>query len=407
MKVIFEKSKIKKIVSRLKQKKIKTVMCHGVFDVLHYGHILHFEEAKKMGNKLIVSVTSDQYAKKAFNRPIFNLKVRMSTLASLEMIDYIIPSQSKTAIENLNLIKPSVYCKGPDYFKQKDLTYNLNKEIQAVKNNNGIIKYTSGKQFSSSSIINNLGENFNDKQRFFLNKLKKKYSFEKLKYYLDKTYNSKVNVIGESIIDKYSMCEPIGVSSKDPFLVFKSLNTDKFSGGSLAIANNISSYLKKLNVISPCSNKNKIKKELKNKISNNINIKFIEESNYIDVVKNRFVDIYSKVKLLGVYDVGHELLSKKNETKFKNLIKKNIKDNFYIIADYGHGFISNDLARFISNSKIKYTLNAQLNSSNRGYHGLLKYKNPLSVVINENELRYELKDRNSDILDLIRTLKKN
>ena len=39
-------------------------MCHGVFDVMHYGHILHFEEAKKMGDKLIISVTTNKFVKK-------------------------------------------------------------------------------------------------------------------------------------------------------------------------------------------------------------------------------------------------------------------------------------------------------------------------------------------------------
>ena len=51
MKIIKQEEKIKKKISQLKKRNYKIVMCHGVFDVMHYGHILHFEEAKKMGDK--------------------------------------------------------------------------------------------------------------------------------------------------------------------------------------------------------------------------------------------------------------------------------------------------------------------------------------------------------------------
>ena len=51
MKIINQEETIKKKISQLKKKNFKIVMCHGVFDVIHYGHILHFEEAKKMGDK--------------------------------------------------------------------------------------------------------------------------------------------------------------------------------------------------------------------------------------------------------------------------------------------------------------------------------------------------------------------
>ena len=65
----FEKSKIinidnlAKITKQLKKKKKKIVLCHGVFDLLHIGHIKHFQEAKKNGDILIVTLTADEYVK--------------------------------------------------------------------------------------------------------------------------------------------------------------------------------------------------------------------------------------------------------------------------------------------------------------------------------------------------------
>lgn len=49
----------------------KVILCHGVFDLVHPGHIIHFEEAKKLGDILVVSVTSAPYVRKGPGRPYF------------------------------------------------------------------------------------------------------------------------------------------------------------------------------------------------------------------------------------------------------------------------------------------------------------------------------------------------
>lgn len=404
MKIINQEETIKKKISQLKKKNFKIVMCHGVFDVIHYGHILHFEEAKKMGDKLIISITSDKFVKKGFNRPFFDLNVRMSTIAALGIVDYVVPSEYATSIKNIKLIKPDVYCKGPDYASNKDLTGNLGKELQVLKKNKGKLKFTSTKQYSSSSIINNISQNLNDSQKKFIRKIKNKYTFNELENFLNKTKKLKVNIIGEPIMDQYTMCEPIGISSKDPFLAFKYIKKNNFAGGSLAIANNISNYLDKVKVLAMTKKKTNFFGNLKKKIKKNVQIKLLKDSNYTDVIKNRYLDINSKVKLIGIYELGLKPVEKINDDKIKKYILENKKNNF-VIVDYGHGFISENIARFISRSKIKYILNAQLNSSNRGHHSLLKFSNPEVIIVNESELRYEMRDQNANLNLLINNLR--
>ena len=84
-------NELKKLTYKLKGKKI--VLCHGVFDLLHIGHIKHFEEAKKFGDVLIVSVTSDEFVNKGPNRPVFNLALRAEALIALECVDYVIENR--------------------------------------------------------------------------------------------------------------------------------------------------------------------------------------------------------------------------------------------------------------------------------------------------------------------------
>ena len=65
------------IKNRLKSENKKVALCHGVFDLIHPGHIIHFEQARKMGDILVVSVTSEKYVRKGPGRPYFNDEMRL------------------------------------------------------------------------------------------------------------------------------------------------------------------------------------------------------------------------------------------------------------------------------------------------------------------------------------------
>ncbi|WP_435090519.1 PfkB family carbohydrate kinase [Candidatus Pelagibacter bacterium nBUS_30] len=401
-----EKIIIKKINDLIKSKK-KIVMCHGVFDILHLGHIKHFEEAKSLGDILIISVTSNKYVNKGFERPYFDLKTRMETLSSLSCVDYVIASDFPTAEKNLTLLKPNFYVKGPDYKHKPDITHNLIKEKKIIKKFNGKIYFTKGQQFSSSAIVNSFSTTFDEKQKFFLDRLKKKYSLEEIQSYISKIKKIEPNIFGEIILDTYQFCEPIGISGKDPFLVFKNNLEKNFAGGSFAIAKNSTNFTKKTNLISIFSNQKKYKSFFKSKLSKNFILDCVIDSDFKDIIKKRYLDINTNSKIFGVYEINEKKISKNSENKVIKLLKKyKKKSNKFIISDYGHGLVTDKIAQFISKNKFVYCLNAQINSANRGYHGLFKFKNPDTIIINLSELRYEFKDRFTKTENLMVTLKK-
>ena len=70
--ISLQDQKFLKRIQNIKNKKKKIVLCHGVFDLLHLGHIKHFKSAKKFGDYLIVSITANKYVNKGPGRPIFN-----------------------------------------------------------------------------------------------------------------------------------------------------------------------------------------------------------------------------------------------------------------------------------------------------------------------------------------------
>ena len=216
-------------------KKFKIVLCHGVFDFLHTGHIDHFMDAKKISKAdiLVVSLTSDKYVLKGSNRPIFKLKDRIKILSSLEIIDFIVINDSVNAVELIKNLKPNFYCKGPDYKSLKqDITGNIYLEKKSIEQYGGKIIYTNSPIKSSSNIINKNFSDFNKSQADLLKTLKKKKI--NIQNIFDKFEKLKVLVIGEIIIDEYIFCEALGKSGKESVLTFRNLRKERYSGGSLA-----------------------------------------------------------------------------------------------------------------------------------------------------------------------------
>jgi len=178
---IYEIKNLSNIISK-KRKGKKIVLCHGVFDLVHIGHIEHFKKAKSLGDILVVTITSDQFINKGPGRPYFASSLRLSFLESIECIDYVSVLDSPSAIDGIKLIKPDIYCKGNDYKdKKKDITNKIKKEINEIKKNKGTIVYTDEISFSSSKILNSSKIGVTEDRFKIINEIKKKYSKGKIK----------------------------------------------------------------------------------------------------------------------------------------------------------------------------------------------------------------------------------
>jgi len=397
-------------ISSLKRKQNKKiVLCHGVFDLLHIGHIKHFEEAKTYGDILIVTITPDKFVVKGPNRPAFSTNLRLEALQALECVDYVSVNKWATASQTIKSIKPNIYCKGPDYKKREnDITKKIYEEEVAVKSIKGKIKFTNTQSFSSSNLLNNFLQIHSDQQRKYLSNISKKFSFTDIKKIFSDFFSIRVLVIGEAIIDKYVFCEALGKSGKEPILALREIKTEQYYGGSLAISNHLSNFCKSLKLFTMIGQKREYQKDIIKNKAKNISINFFYKSNSPTIVKKRFVDSINKNKILGVYEINDELINIKQQNNIQtHLNKLKGKIDHIIISDYGHGFISERIAKKIIGICKSVSLSAQLNAANLGMHTINKYKKIETLVINEMELRQEMKDRNSLIKKLMKKLTKN
>ena len=114
---IVRPEEILKKEGKFPRSKNKLSMCHGVFDLVHPGHIRHLNYAKSKSDKLIVSITSDIHVKKAELRPYVPERLRAENLAALEFVDYVIIDRNETPNQNLKKIQPDFFVKGYEYSK--------------------------------------------------------------------------------------------------------------------------------------------------------------------------------------------------------------------------------------------------------------------------------------------------
>ncbi len=110
-------SELKAMVVESRDRNERIVMTNGCFDVLHAGHVTYLEEAKSLGDRLIVAVNDDDSVRrlKGESRPINELADRLLVLAGLAAVDWVVPFADDTPAKLIADILPDILVKGGDY----------------------------------------------------------------------------------------------------------------------------------------------------------------------------------------------------------------------------------------------------------------------------------------------------
>jgi len=392
---------------KLKKSGKTIAQCHGCFDLLHPGHIKHFEAAKGKADIVVVTVTPDRFVNKGPGRPVFTEQLRMESIASMQAVDYVALNQWPTAVEAIKHIKPDYYVKGQDYKdREKDVTKGIYDEEAAVKSVGGKIFFTEEITFSSSSLINTHFSPHSSGTQDFINHLKKNHSADSILNEINKMEKLKVMVIGDTIIDEYHYCTPLGKSSKSPTIssIFKRAET--FAGGVLAVANHLEQFVSSVKLVTILGKQNLQKEIIKKTLSPGVDTKFFEREDGPTNTKRRYLDRYLNLKLFEVTFMNDQYIDKKLESEILEYLKKEmLKYDVVLVTDFGHGFITPAIIKFIESTGKYIAVNAQTNSNNYGFNYITKYKNIDYISIDEKELRLPFGDNYGDVEMLTKKLK--
>lgn len=397
------------ILDGLRNQEKKIICCHGVFDLLHPGHIRHFEAAKKKGDVLTVTITKDQHVNKGPGRPVFNHALRAESIAAIECVDYVAINEWPTAIEAIKKLKPHFYVKGSDYAdKKSDITGKIYDEEEAVRSVGGTIHFTDEMSFSSTALINSHFAPYPKEAKEFLADFKKRYAPGDIINLFRKIESIKALVIGDVIIDEYHYCTPMGKSPKSNIVPTKFLNKESFAGGVLAASNHLAGFLKDVTLASTMGTVNKLKDFALGKIKPNIRAEFIDLEGLSTVVKRRFVEPTFLTKLFEVcYLEEANHLPASTEKKICEYLDKHLEEfDMVLVADFGHGIITPTILELISKKAKFLAVNAQSNSSNMGFNLVTKFPRADYICIDEPELRLACHDKFSDLEKLIQKIAK-
>ena len=363
-------------------------LCHGVFDVIHSGHIDHFQEASKLVDILVVSATTDKYVNKGPNRPINTIGDRIKTLAGIEYIDYVIESEFPSAIEIIKILKPNYYFKGKDYgvnSHKNDIAGNLDEEKRVVVNLGGQLYFTIAELKSSSSIINSLNK-MTDSQLAVVNHVKKFMLENSIQVIIDKIKLKKIAIIGEIIQDEYIFTESLGKSGKHPLVAERELHRKEFLGGIAPLVDTFNTFINKDNIkVISLQNSQISEKNIEN---------ILIDINYTNIRKTRYINYKTNTFMFEKYQMNDEYVSKENENALLNLLDSASKNSdLLVVLDFGHGLITPDMRTYITNNFDNLALNVQRNAGNKGFSNVGKYKSASLIVMNGEEVELELKQK--------------
>ncbi|MBU4130436.1 MAG: adenylyltransferase/cytidyltransferase family protein [Proteobacteria bacterium] len=380
----------------------KIVHCHGVFDLLHIGHIRYLRQAGTFGDVLVVTVTPDQFVDKGPHRPAFDEKLRAEGIASLGCVDFVAINKWATAEETLRVLKPDFYVKGAEFKDMaSDITGKIGREVEVARTIGVQIVFADDIIFSSSNLINRYMSSFPKETQEYLEIFRERYQPDKIFTIMDSMASIKVLVIGDTILDEYQYCSALGISSKDPTLALQYHSKDLFAGGVLAVANHLAGFVDSVQLTTLLGESERHEEFIRIQLAENVNPFFFTHKGAPTTLKKRFVDGYSFNKMLEVYVMDDSGLPEDEDAQICNWLVDQLPNyDLVIAADFGHGAISDRMVKTLEAHASFLSVNTQANAGNRGFHTINRYQRAdfVCLALHELNLAYRSKAVNERVL---------
>jgi cytidyltransferase-like protein len=399
------------VVLKEKESGNKIVQCHGTFDLIHPGHVIHFEESKGMGDKLIVTVTGEKFVNKGPGRPYFNDELRLKSLAALESVDYVAIIPYPAAVEAIEAVRPDIYCKGKEYENaQDDVTGNMADDVKTVKATGGVIRYAGSVVFSSTKLLHGNFTTQTPVVKSFCQSISQRYEPDELRSMVDSFSDLKVLVIGDIIFDEYETVQVQGLTSKNRILSGRRLNGNQQAGGALAVYRHALEFTKDIKFLSVIGKEPWIENEIRKFVSED-NDKIIRCGEFTSIRKLRFVEPYKDGvelnKLFSVNYINEAEISESAEGKVFDSLASMIQDfDLVLVMDFGHGLMTRKIREFVQDKAPFLSLNCQTNSYNHGYNVIdRQYSRADSFSLDESEIKLSCGIKKPDFTQELAKLK--
>ncbi|MDT8447546.1 MAG: adenylyltransferase/cytidyltransferase family protein [bacterium] len=316
----------------------KVVLCHGEFDLLHFGHTRYFKAARKFGDLLVVTLTPDRFIAKGPGRPVFNENQRAEAIANLAFVDYVAINEWPTAIETLQTIKPDIYVKGSEYLGKVDVTGRLQAEKDLIESLGGKMEFTHEIIFSSSKLLNNNFDVFTKASKPFLSELAAKTKDTEILAALADLASKRVLVLGDLGLEEINLIRDIERAKLSERFVQPQ--------GALLGLNFLAHFCERLDFLSVGS------------VDQQLVQPFMPTSVFADLIADerlsypssrRFIDADTGFRRLSLLDQKHAPLKIEQEAKVLERLERNLSDyDLVMVFEMGRGFLSQSIKEHLS-----------------------------------------------------------
>ena len=380
------------------------VLAYGHFTTIHAGHIRYLNYAKKLGKKLIIFLLPD-VNKGSKKKYAFSQIERAEALSFLSIADFILLMDSEAFVDAVDLIKPEVIVFGKEYENTDDK--NIVNVINKQRSNKLRVEFHAGEIHYASTdlLISSESELTKQRKKLLLEKCSKENIFlESILKSINKWDNTHLLVIGDTIVDQYAACEPIGLSAEAPVVVVKELQKKDFIGGAAIVASHIKALGAKCTFLSVTGDDYLSDFVYKKLNSSGINTVLIKDKSRPTTFKKRYVVENQKLFRVSKLE-DHNLHKEKEDLLILKLreLAKNVKG--IVVSDFVYGVITDNVLKEINLLAKKYSLMifGDLQCSSQ-VGDISIFKNFTLLCPNEKETRTALKDNVSGLEKLSQKL---
>jgi len=381
-------------------RKHKVIMCHGVFDVVHPGHLRHLLYAKSKADILVASLTADRHISKGRYRPHVPQDLRAINLAAFEIVDYVIIDPEPTPLKNIALIKPDIFAKGYEY-QASGLPLKTQDELDLIRSYGGEIIFTPGDYvFSSSQLIEASPPSLRIEKLMTLME-SADLTFDRLRRVLDTLGGRRVHVVGDIIVDTFTYTSMIGGQTKTPTMSVLFERKVDYVGGAAIVAKHIAAAGGRVTfstVLGDDQAKDFVIKDLRRE---GIDVRAAIDKSRPTVNKNAIV--VGGYRLLKVDTLDNRSISDKIVEEIADAVRT-IKADAMVFSDFRHGIFNRRTIPELTKAMPEVCYKVADSQVASRWGNITDFQGFDLITPNEREARFALGDQDSGIRPLASNL---
>jgi len=349
------------------------VQCHGCFDIVHPGHLRYLQFARRQGDLLVVSLVGDRSSTDDGQHPYLPEDVRAENLAALMVVDLVVIARGSSAEQVIQCLKPDVYVKGHEFENSADPAFL--REKSAVESHGGRLLFSSGETVFTSSELT--GDKLYETMRRFR--------------------DLHVLVVGDLVIDRYVLCDALGIASESPVMSLVQRDERSYVGGAAIVARHLAALGAKAFLITAGAGD-----DATQLVSDVLNREGVD-AHLVDarpslVEKTRF--LADDTKVLKVDRAQRWPLDSVAERRVATLLEQQSRiADAVIFCDFGYGMVTGGLLSRVLPT-LRHNVKTITADVSGGRANLLDFRNVDLLCPTEREARQMLNDFDSGLSTL-------